>query len=641
MKLRAKIQVLFSLIIIMTLVIVTMCSKNMQYNSSLKLLGDNLATSASIASNYIGQHLMDYQHIITAIGQSELLSGNASVEEKTEYVNGYVETFGLTSANILDEKGVSIIDGTDFSDRDYVKKALKGESNISELTLSRYTNTYGFSISAPIVNGKNKITGVVYFRMDMSYIQKLLDSFQVVDGSYAYIVDENGMVIAHPDKEVINAVNLKEQKNGLDVIAKKLEEKAAGSDDYEYNNVSLECGYSPIINTNGWSLVIATSTEAIMGEAVDVSNTIMMIAGIACIIGLIIVALFANYVSRPIIHIKDGLVKIAEGDFSVSIPKVERKDEIGILQNATASLIETLAQIIGQTNQVLESMAAYDLTERNIADYPGTFNTLSSSVNRIKAIFHQLIVRVQYSVVNVDSGAQQLTMAAEALSQGTLAQANAIQLLSSNLNDILDETNNNFENEEIVNDKLNILEQQIKNSNSQMNVLLEVVQEIENMSADIRKIVATIDSIAFQTNILSLNASVEASRAGDKGRGFAVVAQEIRSLAEKCSDSSKRTEILVNKCLDSISTAKDYADSTMESLAVIVTGSEEIATAFDSIAEATKEQVNKSHQIRKEVDTISDVVNSNTATAEETSASAETLSEQAYDLKKMIQRFRV
>ena len=72
MKLRAKIQVLFSLIIIMTLVIVTMCSKNMQYNSSLKLLGDNLATSASIASNYIGQHLMDYQHIITAIGQSEL-----------------------------------------------------------------------------------------------------------------------------------------------------------------------------------------------------------------------------------------------------------------------------------------------------------------------------------------------------------------------------------------------------------------------------------------------------------------------------------------------------------------------------------------------------------------------------------------
>ena len=79
----------------------------------------------------------------------------------------------------------------------------------------------------------------------------------------------------------------------------------------------------------------------------------------------------------------------------------------------------------------------------------------------------------------------------------------------------------------------------------------------------------------------------------------------------------------------------------MESLAVIVTGSEEIATAFDSIAEATKEQVNKSHQIRKEVDTISDVVNSNTATADETSASAETLSEQAYDLKKMIQRFRV
>ncbi len=641
MKLRAKIQVLFSLIIIVTLVVVTLYAKELQYNAALKLLGDNLTTSASIASNYIGQHLLDYQHTITAIGRSEILSGDASVEEKTEYVNDYVETFGLTSANILDKNGVSIIDGTDFSDREYVKKSLSGESNLSELTLSRYTNTYGFSISAPIVDKTNVIVGVVYFRMDMNYIQNILESFHATDESYSYIIDENGMVIAHPDKEVIQTLNLHEQKNGLELIADELAQKAIGTGDYQYNNHSIKCGYSPIANANGWSLVIATSTESIMNEAVATSNAIIKIALLACVIGLIIVALFAEYISKPVVRIKDNLVQIAEGNFAVEIENVHRKDEIGILQNATVSLIDTLSKIIGQTNKVLERMAAYDLTAQDMANYPGAFNTLSASVNRIKRILNNLIVEVQNSVSNVDAGAQQLSMAAEALSKGTLAQATSIQYLVNNLDDIAQRTIGNFEDEEIVNEKLNILDQQIKNGNHQMSILLDVVQEIENMSADINKIVATIDSIAFQTNILSLNASVEASRAGDMGLGFAVVAEEIRVLAQKCGESSKKTEELINRCLSSIGRAKDYADNTMESLSVIVSGSEEIAKAFDNIAETTKEQVNKTNQIRNEVNTISDVVQSNTATAEETSASSEALAEQAYALKEIIHKFKI
>ena len=161
------------------------------------------------------------------------------------------------------------------------------------------------------------------------------------------------------------------------------------------------------------------------------------------------------------------------------------------------------------------------------------------------------------------------------------------------------------------------------------------------MYEDIQKIVGTIDSIAFQTNILSLNASVEASRAGEHGRGFAVVAEEVRSLAEKCSQSSKQTEELIDKCIASISAAKSYADNTMESLSVIVSGSEEIAAAFDNISAATKEQALKSNAIKHEVNNIYDVVQSNTATAEETSASSETLSDQAISLHEMVQQFRV
>lgn len=641
MRLKAKIQSLFAVVIIITLSIVTLSSYKMNTSSSLDILAENLTTSSSIASDYLAQHLQDYLHLVTSIGQSELLTNNASSEAKLEYVNAYVDTLGLTSANILDLNGVSLKDGTDFSDREYVKKALKGNSNLSELTLSRYTNTYGFSIAAPIIDSADSITGVVYFRMDMHYLQSVMDSFETTENSYSYIVNKDGVVITHPVNDLVQTYNLTEQTNGLEKIAQKLANGESGNGEYEYEGTSLKCGFSPIANTDGWGLIIVTPTDSIMKTAHDNANTQIMIALIACIVALIISAVFSNYISHPIIKIQKALLSISEGDLSVKIPTMNRKDEIGILHNAAASLIDTLSKIIGQTNQVLEKMALYDMTADVMNAYPGDFNTLSSSVNRIKGILNDLIVQVEESVANVDTGSRQLTMAAEALSTGTLTQANSIQILEEHLNDIVAGTNRNSQNEEIVNEKLITLDQQIRNSNEQMLTLLKVVKEIENMSEDIQKIVGTIDSIAFQTNILSLNASVEASRAGEMGRGFAVVAEEVRSLAEKCSESSKKTEELIDKCITAITNAKTYADNTVDSLSVIVTGSAEIATAFENISESTKEQALKSNQIQYEIHNISDVVQSNTATAEETAASSEVLSEQANTLHELIQQFKI
>lgn len=641
MKLRAKIQSLFAVVIIVTLAIVTLSAHKMNTSSSLNILAENLTTSASIASDYLGQHLKDYLYLVTSIGQSEILTSNTSAEDKLEYVNAYANTFGLTSANILDLNGVSLQDGTDFGDREYVQQALNGNSNLSELTLSRYTNTYGFSIAAPIIDSANNITGVVYFRMDMHYLQNLMNSFDTTADSYSYIVNKNGIVITHPVNDLVQTYNLTEQTNGLEKIAAKLANGEPGNGDYEYEGTSLKCGFSPIANTDGWALIIVTPTDSIMESAVDNANILMTIAFIACAFALIISAVFSNYISRPIINIQKSLLSISNGDLSVTIPTINRKDEIGVLQNAAASLIDTLSKIIGQTNYVLESMALYDMTADDMTPHPGDFNTLSSSVNRIKGILNNLIIQVKEAVANVDSGAQQLTMAAEALSKGTLTQANSIQILEEHLVDIVAGTNHNSQNEEIVNEKLTILDQQIRNGNEQMLTLLTVVREIENMSTDIEKIVGTIDSIAFQTNILSLNASVEASRAGEMGRGFAVVAQEVRSLAEKCSESSKKTAELIHKCITAITNAKTYADNTVNSLSVIVTGSAEIATAFESISESTKEQVLKSNQIQYEIHNISDVVQSNTTTAEETAASSEVLSDQAITLHELIQQFKV
>ena len=199
----------------------------------------------------------------------------------------------------------------------------------------------------------------------------------------------------------------------------------------------------------------------------------------------------------------------------------------------------------------------------------------------------------------------------------------------------------NSDSEARVQKRLQELEGLIINGNQEMEQLRDVVSQVENMSSDIKDIIATIESIAFQINILSLNASVEAARVGESGKGFAVVAGEIGSLASKTSDASKQIAELITVCLRKIENAMVCADSTAGCLRDIVDNSEEISTAFTSITADTKEQADKSSRIKHEISNISDVVQVNSATAQETAAATVNLLEQAQNLSRLISRFRV
>lgn len=637
MKLQLKIQIQFCMAMIVLLAMIGYFVGKSSYNATSKIIDDSMSTSATLAANHISQQLEDYMTVVSLVGKDSVLSSKASDKEKMKYLDKYVEAYGFTSGNILNDKGVSINDGTDFSDREYVKKALAGTTNISDITLSKYTNTYGISIAAPVYSG-NVVTGVVYFRLDIDFMLEVIDSISISDNSYAYIVDKNSNVVVHQNDDLILNYNLKEHESAL---ADSILTNASGNGSYFYNNNEILCGFSKIDNTDDWSVIIAAPSADYSDVTDQVTKTIAIIGVIALILVIVISGAFSSYVCRPIVKVKDALVSIAEGNFDVKIDKVKGKDEIVILQNTTADLVATLSNIIGQANNVLNSIARCDLTAANMDSFPGDFNTLSSSINSIKFTLTELISEVKNAVESVDVGSKELASATNALSQGTVVQANSIQTLADNMKAIVERINNNSEHEEKVNGQLGELDQQIQNANKKMADLMGAVDEIETMSSSIEKIIGTIDSIAFQTNILSLNASVEAARAGEQGRGFAVVADEVRNLAEQCSESSKKTEELIHQCIKSITSAKKFADQTSESLNLIVDNSAEISKSFESITADTIEQAVKAKYIKNDIDNISDVVNTNTATAEQTAASTAVLSEQAEKLDAMISKFKV
>ncbi|MCI5500795.1 MAG: methyl-accepting chemotaxis protein, partial [Lachnospiraceae bacterium] len=216
-----------------------------------------------------------------------------------------------------------------------------------------------------------------------------------------------------------------------------------------------------------------------------------------------------------------------------------------------------------------------------------------------------------------------------------------ISQLVSSVEEVTERIVSDSENEENVQKRLQELDSLIVTGNNRMYDLDAVVAEVANMSSDIQNIIGTIESIAFQINILALNASVEAAHAGESGRGFAVVADEISDLASKTSESSKQTADLINNCIKQIEAAMTCADATSECLKDIVYNSVQISEAFKTISNDTKIQADKSVHIKSEISNISDVVQTNTATAEETAAATQELSEQAKSLSSLIAKFHV
>ena len=616
MKLRTKIQLIFGGTAILLMSLMGSVAYSLSYQTQMQMVQTDVNRASALASENLSNQLQNYMNVTSIAGTDSIIrDSSASISDKEACIDRYVQTYGFTSGNLLDPNAVSLFDGTDFSDRDYVQRALTGEVCVSDITLSRYTGTYGVSIAAPVQSASGDITGVIYFRIDNDFMTSIVENLKISRNSSACIVDANNQIIAHENPELI------------------MTEAAASNDGI--------CASVPVNNTNGWTLVITAPESDFTGAMTTMIRQFVIWDIIAVIAALIIAMLFANSMSKSVLTVKNAMLSISQGDLSCSLTKTKRKDELGVLQNTAASLVEMLQHIIGEANQILGSIAHFDLTTGEMNSYPGAFNGLADSVNAIRQMLTRMIIDIQSSSANVKSGSSQLAEATQLLSEGTVSQTSSIEKLVMDMNNVVDSINQNSENGNLINERLNTLDTKIQDSSQQMEHLLRIVDQIEEMSSDIQKIVGTIDSIAFQTNILALNASVEAARAGENGRGFAVVAEEVSSLASRSSDASKKTGELIEKCITGIAQAKESADVTASALESIVTYSAEIARSFDSISEATREEARKANSIRMEINNISDVVQSNSSTAQETAASTEALSQQAQTLEAMTSRFRV
>lgn len=365
------------------------------------------------------------------------------------------------------------------------------------------------------------------------------------------------------------------------------------------------------------------------------------------IVSLTVSLVFGVYITRgitlPVQELEKAAHDIARGAFSEVQIRYRSEDELGSLAGNMRSMAATLSDVIADETHVLGEMAQgnFAVHAGRRERYVGELEQILLSMGEINRRLSRTMLQINQSADEVAAGSEQVSVGAQSMAQGATEQAASIEELSGTINEISGQVYRNAQSAQMAGEKTQSVKASADTSGRCMHEMLTAMGDISKSSGEIRKIIKSIEDIALQTNILSLNAAVEAARAGAGGKGFTVVANEIRSLANKSAAASKDTAVLIEGSLKAVEKGTRTAHQTAKALSEVVDGIDHVAELLDHITEASLKQSDAIRQITESVEMISGVIQTNSATAEESAGSSEELSSQAQLLNQLVNRFKL
>ncbi|MDE6456315.1 MAG: methyl-accepting chemotaxis protein, partial [Dysosmobacter sp.] len=363
-SIRKKITVCLIATVLIALFAVGAASIGLNYRSTIATVDQMMSETAVLAAERIEEELAAYKNVAMDTGRiTQLSTSFTPVEEKKAIIDERVSLHGFQRGNVIGLDGVSIFDGKDYSDREYVQQAMKGNVYVSQPLVSKVTGELSIMVAAPLYSTRGLIAGVVYFVPPETFLNDIVSSIKISENSRAYMINKDGDTIADVTLETITTQNIEREAQSdsslkqLAVIHTEMRQGKVGFGSFRDSDGPRFAAYAPVGGTDGWSVAVTAMKKDYLADTYF-GMAINVLVIIASILASIVVALkLSSNISDPMRACAARMKLLVEGDLTSPVPQTKGRDETAELTRSTAEMVTGLNTIINDIGYLLSEMA--------------------------------------------------------------------------------------------------------------------------------------------------------------------------------------------------------------------------------------------------------------------------------------------